>query len=67
MGIEVSGIFGLLILIADIYAIVNVVQSSAGTGGKVLWIVVILILPVLGLLLWFLLGPKSGRSKRRVS
>lgn len=67
MGIEVSGIFGLLILIADIWAIVNVVQSPAGTGGKVLWIVLILILPVLGLLLWFLLGPKSGRPRGRVS
>ena len=67
MGIEVSGIFGLLILIADIWAIVNVVQSPAGTGGKVLWIVLILILPVVGLLLWLLLGPKSARSGRRVS
>jgi hypothetical protein len=65
MGIEVGGIFGLLILIADIWAIVNVVQSQAGTGSKVLWIVVILVLPVLGLLLWFLLGPKSGRSQPR--
>jgi len=67
MGIEVSGIFGLLILIADIWAIVNVVQSPAGTGGKVLWIVLILILPLLGLLLWLLLGPKSGRPRGRVS
>jgi hypothetical protein len=64
MGIEISGILGLLILIADIWAIINVIQSSAGTGGKVLWVVIILVLPVLGLILWLLLGPKSAGGGR---
>ncbi len=59
MNIQVSGIFGLLILIADIWAIVNVLQSSADTLKKVIWIVVILVLPVLGLVLWFLFGPRG--------
>jgi hypothetical protein len=59
MGIEVGGLFGLLILIADVYAIVKTVQSPASTGTKVLWIVLILLLPVVGLILWFLLGPKA--------
>lgn len=59
MGIEVGGIFGLLILIADIYAIVKVVSSTASTGQKVLWVVLILLLPILGLILWFFLGPKA--------
>ena len=62
MGIEVGGIFGLLVLIADVWAIVSVVQSAASTGKKVLWIVVILLLPVLGLILWFLLGPRGGKA-----
>ena len=39
MGIEVSGLIGLIILIADIWAIVNVFQSGASTGAKVVWIV----------------------------
>lgn len=59
MGIEVGGLFGLLILIADVYAIVKTIQSSASTGTKVLWIVLILVLPLVGLILWFLLGPKA--------
>lgn len=59
MGIEVGGLFGLLILVADVYAIVKTVQSPASTGTKVLWIVLILLLPLLGLILWFLLGPKA--------
>jgi len=54
-----SGIIGLIILILDIWAIVKVIGSSATTGMKVLWVLVILILPVLGLILWFLFGPKA--------
>ena len=54
-----ENIIGLLILIADIYAIVKVVQSSAPTLNKVIWIVVILVLPIIGLIIWYLLGPKS--------
>lgn len=59
MGIEVGGLFGLLILVIDVWAIIKVIQSPAGTGSKVLWVVLILVLPVVGLLLWFLLGPKG--------
>lgn len=66
MGVEVGGLFGLLILIADIYAIISVIQSPSGTGGKVLWVVLILVLPILGLILWLLLGPKKGHGGGRV-
>ncbi len=62
MGIEVGGIFGLIVLAADIWAIVNVFQSAASTGKKVIWILVILVLPILGLLLWLLFGPRTGRA-----
>ena len=61
MGIEVSGLFALIVLAADIWAIVNVFQSVASTGKKVFWIVLILILPIIGLILWFVAGPKSSR------
>ncbi|RUO18392.1 PLD nuclease N-terminal domain-containing protein [Aliidiomarina haloalkalitolerans] len=59
MGVEVSGLLGLIVLILNIYAIVKTVQSAAGTGSKVLWIVLIILLPVIGFILWFLLGPKG--------
>jgi hypothetical protein len=59
VGIEVGGFFGFLLLIADVWAIVKTVQSGATTGSKVIWIVLILILPLVGLLIWLLAGPKS--------
>ncbi len=57
MGIEVSGLSGLILLVLNVWAIVKVVQSSASTGNKVLWIVLILLLPIIGLILWYFLGP----------
>lgn len=56
---EVGGLLGLIILILDVYAIVKILQSGADTGSKVIWVVVIVLLPILGLLLWFLFGPKG--------
>ena len=56
---EVGGIIGLVILIADIWAIVKILGSGAETGSKVIWIVAIVLLPVLGLVLWLLFGPKT--------
>lgn len=54
---EVPGILGILILIADIYAILKIAKSSASDGKKALWIAIVLVLPVLGLIVWYLLGP----------
>jgi hypothetical protein len=59
---EYQGIGGLIVLIADVWAIINVFQSSGDTGKKVLWTVIIIVLPVLGFILWFFLGPKTGRA-----
>jgi hypothetical protein len=59
LSIEVSGILGLIHLVITVYAFVKIIQSDAGTGSKVLWTVVILLLPVLGLILWLLFGPKG--------
>ena len=58
----IHGLWGLLVLIADVWAIVNIFQSSADTGKKVLWTVIVIVLPVLGFLLWLFLGPRTGRS-----
>jgi Phospholipase_D-nuclease N-terminal len=57
-----GGLLGLLVLIADVWALINIFQSGADTGKKVLWVVIILVLPVLGFILWYFLGPKTGRS-----
>jgi succinate dehydrogenase/fumarate reductase cytochrome b subunit len=54
-----EGLFGLLVLIADVWAILNVFQSSESTGSKALWTVLVLVLPVLGFVIWYFAGPKA--------
>lgn len=51
------GLLGLIVLILDIYAILKIAQSSASNGAKALWIALVIVLPVLGLIIWFLFGP----------
>jgi hypothetical protein len=54
-----EGILGLAVLVADIWAILKVVQSRAKTGEKVGWTVLILVLPLIGLVIWWFAGPKK--------
>jgi succinate dehydrogenase/fumarate reductase cytochrome b subunit len=55
-------LWGVLVLIADVWAIVNILQSGAETAKKVLWTVIVVVLPVLGFILWLLLGPRTKQS-----
>ncbi|MDP3288784.1 PLD nuclease N-terminal domain-containing protein [Methyloversatilis sp.] len=57
-----NGFWGLLILIGDIWAIINILQSSASNGKKLVWIIAVVLLPVLGLILWFFLGPRDRKT-----
>ncbi len=58
-GHGMGGLFGLIVLVLDVWAIISIVRSRVGTGAKVLWVVLVLLLPVFGLLVWFLFGPKN--------
>jgi len=52
-----TGIGGLIILIADIYAIVMILQSSAKGIEKLIWFLVVFLLPLIGLIVWYFAGP----------
>lgn len=60
MNVQVSGVLGLIILVLDVWAIIQIFGSSASAGSKAIWIVLILILPVVGLILWWFFGPRGG-------
>jgi hypothetical protein len=62
MRIEYTGLFGFLVLIGDLYAMVSVLNSNRSTGNKVLWIILVWALPFLGWVLWFFLGPRAEKS-----
>lgn len=56
------GVFGIIILALDIWAIYNVLTSTVSTFAKILWTIVILALPVLGFIAWLIAGPKGART-----
>lgn len=56
-----NGILGFIIFVLDIWAIVNVVSSRRSVFSKVVWVVVILLLPILGFILWLIFGPRAAK------
>lgn len=54
-----SGLGGLILLALDIWALVSIFSSAASTGSKVLWSLLVIVLPLVGFILWLLLGPKG--------
>ena len=51
---------GLLVLILDIVALIDLLGGSGSAQHKLLWTLLILILPLLGPILYFLIGRKGS-------
>jgi phospholipase D-like protein len=51
----------LVVTVLDIIALVSLLKSGADSGTKILWALLIILLPLLGMILYFLMGP--GRRK----
>jgi succinate dehydrogenase/fumarate reductase cytochrome b subunit len=62
MSIGYNSLWGILVLAADIWAIINIFQSSVSNEKKLIWTIAVVLLPVLGFVLWFFLGPRNGKS-----
>ncbi|SFR39751.1 PLDc N-terminal domain-containing protein [Litoreibacter janthinus] len=56
------GLLGLVVLIANVYAIIQIISSGASTGTKVLWTLLVLVLPVVGVIAWLIAGPRGGTA-----
>ena len=54
-----NAILGIVILVLDILAILDCVKSGKSGGQKALWIILILVLPIIGLVLYYLIGRKK--------
>jgi hypothetical protein len=56
------GFWSLLHLILLVYAAIQIMNSSADTTKKVLWVVIVALLPVVGLIVWFFIGPGTPKK-----
>ena len=59
-----GGFLGLAVLVLDIIAMVDAVKSPMGFTRKALWIALIAVLPIIGIVLYFLIEKKNGSSKK---
>jgi len=59
---EYHGILGIIILALDLWAIISTVNSHKSVGKKVLWCLIVILLPVLGYLIWLFFGPRAIRA-----
>ncbi len=59
VGNAFGGLLSLVWLVIVIWAIVKVAKSGASSLAKVIWIIVLIIFPLVGLIIWFLFGPRG--------
>ncbi|WP_346781474.1 PLD nuclease N-terminal domain-containing protein [Croceibacter atlanticus] len=63
---EFSFIFPLIMLIVlgvYIYSLVDILKHEFRGNNKIVWIIVVLMLPLLGVFLYFLLGKKQQSAR----
>ena len=51
-------ILGLLVLVLDVIAIADALKNSMDIGKKILWIILIIFLPVIGMAAYYLMSKK---------
>jgi hypothetical protein len=55
-----TGIFGVLVLVLDIIAIIDIVGGRGSAGHKILWFLIVFFLPVIGMAIYFLIGKNKA-------
>ena len=48
---------GIMVLLANLWAITRTVRSYAEPKTKLLWVAIVLLLPIVGMVLWIIFGP----------
>lgn len=53
-------LIGIIIFALDVWAIASIINTSETLTTKVVWIALVAFLPVVGLIIWWLAGPKAN-------
>ena len=56
------GFLGLIHLALVIYALIQIWGSSSGGGSKIFWTLIVAVFPLVGLIIWFLVGPGTPKK-----
>ncbi len=52
-------VVGIIVLLLDIWALIAILQSGGAPLEKLIWVLVIILMPLLGFILWYIFGPGS--------
>ena len=55
-------ILATIIFALDVWAIASIINTNESNGTKLIWILLVALLPVLGLIMWWFAGPKANYS-----
>ena len=55
-------IIATIIFALYVWAIASIINSNESNGTKLIWILLVALLPVLGLIIWWFAGPKANYS-----
>ncbi|MBK3867649.1 hypothetical protein GFL09_08085 [Pseudomonas stutzeri] len=58
-----SALLAIVVLVLDILAIAHVWQRSIEVGRKLIWSLVILLVPVVGLVMWAVAAGPFGKAR----
>mgnify|MGYP001812779217 CR=1 FL=1 len=58
--VDYLGLWVLVIISLNMWALLSVLFSGAGLGARLIWAAVLLVLPGLGFVAWYLLGPRDA-------
>lgn len=58
-----GGLVALIVFALDVWAIAAIINSNETGGKKVIWVIVVAVLPVIGLIAWWLVGPKANYQR----
>nr|WP_111301249.1 PLDc N-terminal domain-containing protein [Paracoccus saliphilus] len=53
-------LFSIIIFVLDVWAIAQIINTNESNKAKILWILLIVILPLVGLIIWYFAGPKAN-------
>lgn len=58
-GFRGAGLCGLIVLVLDMLAIIEILNSNRDSTSKLIWCLVIFFLPLVGLLLYYFVGRRG--------
>lgn len=54
-------LFGVIIFALDVWAVMSIINSTASRNEKIIWALIVAVLPVIGFVIWWFAGPKAAR------